>query len=110
MTASSSSPFPVPPLPRVGQQRAYWRSPGSASALAWAIARAADAHAGPVLAIARDNHTAHQLESDLHTLLGHGDDALPVVPFQDWETLPSDQFSPNPHSEERRVGRGGVST
>src|SRR5690606_10197756 len=95
--------FPVPPLPRAGQQRAWWRAPGSASALAWAIARAAEAHAGPVLAIARDNQSAHQLESDLRTLLGDGDDAMPVVPFPDWETLPYDQFSPHPEIVSQRL-------
>ena len=63
-------PFPVPPLPRRGQQRAFWRAPAAASALAWSIARAADAHAGPVLVIARDNQAAHQLESDLRGRIG----------------------------------------
>ncbi|MCI4567517.1 transcription-repair coupling factor [Lysobacter sp. CFH 32150] len=93
--------FPVPPLPKAGQQRAYWRAPASASALAWAIARAADTHTGPLLAIARDNHAAHQLESDLHTLLG--DATLPVLPFPDWETLPYDQFSPHPDIVSQRL-------
>jgi transcription-repair coupling factor (superfamily II helicase) len=94
--------FPVPTLPKPGQQRAFWRAPASASALAWSIARAADAHRGPLLAIARDNHAAHQLESDLRTLLG--DDAtLPVVPFPDWETLPYDQFSPHPEIVSQRL-------
>jgi transcription-repair coupling factor (superfamily II helicase) len=53
--------FPVPPLPKPGQQRAFWRAPASASALAWSITRAADAHRGPLVAIAGDNHAAHQL-------------------------------------------------
>ncbi|HVQ33246.1 MAG TPA: transcription-repair coupling factor, partial [Lysobacter sp.] len=86
--------LPAPPLPRAGQARAYWKTPASASALAWAIARAAAAHDGPVLAIAKDNHGAHQLEADLRTLLG-ADAELPVLPFPDWETLPYDQFSPH---------------
>src|SRR5690606_34599775 len=74
----------------------------SASALAWAVARAADAHAGPVLVVARDNHAAHQMESDLRTLLGE-DGALPVVAFPDWETLPYDQFSPHPEIVSQRL-------
>ena len=94
--------FPVPPLPRPGQQRAYWRSPGASSALAWVIGRAAATHAGPVLAIARDNHAAHQLESDLRTLLG-ARDALPVIAFPDWETLAYDQFSPHPEIVSQRL-------
>jgi transcription-repair coupling factor (superfamily II helicase) len=94
--------FPVPPLPKPGQQRAFWRAPASASALAWSIARAADAHRGPLLVIARDNHAAHQIESDLRTLLGDAT-TLPVVPFPDWETLPYDQFSPHPEIVSQRL-------
>lgn len=93
--------FMAPPLPKAGQQRAWWRAPASASALAWAVARAAEAHAGPLLAVARDNQNAHQLESDLRTLLGDSD--LPVMPFPDWETLPYDQFSPHPDIVSQRL-------
>ncbi|MFT3755918.1 MAG: transcription-repair coupling factor [Pseudoxanthomonas sp.] len=89
-------------LPRPGQQRAYWRAPASPTALAWQLLRAARAHAGPVLAIARDNHGAHQLESDLHTLLGNGNE-LPVLAFPDWETLPYDRFSPHPEIVSQRL-------
>ncbi|MGN6112593.1 MAG: transcription-repair coupling factor [Luteimonas sp.] len=98
-----TAPFPVPPLPGAGRPRAYWRAPGSASALACAIAGAAAAggHAGPLRAIARDNHAAHQLEADLRTLLaGSGVD---VVPFPDWETLPYDRFSPHPEIVGQRL-------
>ncbi|MFZ5663346.1 MAG: transcription-repair coupling factor [Pseudomonadota bacterium] len=98
----SSPTLPVPPLPQAGQQRAWWRAPASTSALAFHIAAAASAHAGPVLVVARDNHAAHQLESDLHTLLGH-DRELPVLPFPDWETLPYDRFSPHPDIVSQRL-------
>ena len=74
----------------------------SASALAWFIARAAQAHAGPVLAVARDNQAAHQLESDLRTLAG-ADATLPVLHFPDWETLPYDLFSPHPDIVSQRL-------
>ncbi len=94
--------FPVPPLPRSGQQRAWWRAPASPAALAWYLARASEAHDGPLLVIARDNHGAHQLEADLHTLLGK-DSALPVLSFPDWETLPYDQFSPHPDIISQRL-------
>jgi transcription-repair coupling factor (superfamily II helicase) len=93
---------PAPPLPRSGQQRTWWRAPASASALAWSIAQAARRHDGPLLVVARDNHAAHQLESDLHTVLG-ADGDLPVVPFPDWETLPYDQFSPHPDIVSQRL-------
>ncbi|GHE35750.1 transcription-repair coupling factor [Vulcaniibacterium thermophilum] len=98
----SSPTLPVPPLPQAGQQRAWWRAPASTSALAFHIAALASAHAGPVLVVARDNHAAHQLESDLHTLLGH-DRELPVLPFPDWETLPYDRFSPHPDIVSQRL-------
>lgn len=93
-------------LPKTGQQRAWWRAPASPSALAWAIARAAAEHDAPLLAIARDNHGAHQLEADLRTLLGAAgahDGALPVLPFPDWETLPYDVFSPHPDIVSQRL-------
>ncbi|WP_256646522.1 transcription-repair coupling factor [Thermomonas paludicola] len=90
------------PLPRAGQTRAYWRQPASTTALACALLAAARRHAGPVLAIARDNHAAHQLESDLRTLAAGGD-ALPVLGFPDWETLPYDRFSPHPEIVSQRL-------
>ncbi|KRB06845.1 transcription-repair coupling factor [Lysobacter sp. Root690] len=93
-------------LPKTGQQRAWWRAPASPSALAWAIARAGADYDGPLLAVARDNHGAHQLESDLRTLLGADaghDGALPVLTFPDWETLPYDLFSPHPDIVSQRL-------
>jgi transcription-repair coupling factor (superfamily II helicase) len=96
------SDFPTPPLPKAGQQRAWWRAPASPSALAFHIASAARAHAGPVLAVARDNQTAHQLESDLQTLLA-GQTEVPVLAFPDWETLPYDIFSPHPDIVSQRL-------
>ncbi|MGN7839608.1 transcription-repair coupling factor [Stenotrophomonas sp. 22385] len=98
----SPTPYPAPPLPRSGQLRAWWRAPASPTALAWYIARAAEAHDGPLLVIARDNHGANQIESDLRTLLGSAS-ALPVVAFPDWETLPYDAFSPHPDIISQRL-------
>ncbi|TWQ27632.1 transcription-repair coupling factor [Xanthomonas vasicola] len=97
-----SPTFPSPPLPKSGQLRAYWRAPSSPTALAWSIARAAEAHAGPLLVIARDNQSAHQIEADLHALGGEHA-ALSVVPFPDWETLPYDHFSPHPEIISQRL-------
>ena len=93
---------PTPPLPKSGQLRAWWRAPASPTALAWMVARAAESHVGPLLVVARDTHGAHQLESDLHTLLGEGGD-LPVFPFPDWETLAYDRFSPHPDIVSQRL-------
>ena len=89
-------------LPRAGQSRAYWRAPGSSTALACAVLAAARAHDGPLLLIARDNHGAHQLESDLRVLAG-ADTALPVLALPDWETLPYDRFSPHPEIVSQRL-------
>ncbi|MDR0184741.1 transcription-repair coupling factor [Lysobacter arvi] len=97
------SAIPTPPLPRSGQQRAWWRAPASPSALAFHVATAAAAHAGPLLVVARDNQGAHQLESDLHTLLGARSSDLPVIGFPDWETLPYDVFSPHPDIVSQRL-------
>ncbi len=94
--------LPAPPLPKAGHNRAWWRAPASPSALAFHIAAAADAHDAPLLAVTRDNHSAHQLESDLNTLLGHRDDR-PVIAFPDWETLPYDIFSPHPDIVSQRL-------
>jgi transcription-repair coupling factor (superfamily II helicase) len=100
--------LPVPPLPQSGQSRAWWRAPASPSALALHIGAAAAAHAGPLLVVAKDNHTAQQLESDLRTLLAREVDGRrecwpPIVPFPDWETLPYDQFSPHPDIVSQRL-------
>ncbi len=94
--------FPLPPLPKSGHLRTWWRAPASPTALAWFIARAADAHAGPLVVVARDTHGAHQLESDLHSLLGDNVD-LPVFPFPDWETLAYDRYSPHPDIISQRL-------
>ena len=102
MSSASRAVSTNPPLPRRGQARAWWNAPASPSALAWHLLRAARAHAGPLLFVARDTQTAHQVESDLLTLLGAEAD-LPVVPFPDWETLPYDRFSPHPDIVSQRL-------
>jgi len=91
--------LPTPPLPKAGQQRAYWRAPASPSALALALTRCAETHDGLVLAVVRDTHAAHMLESDLRLMAG----ALPVLHFPDWETLPYDLFGPHPDIVSQRV-------
>ena len=105
MQAPRPPRLPSPPLPRAGQQRAWWRAPASPSALAHHLVEAATAHDGPLLVVARDNHAAQQLESDLQSLLAGAPagDALPVVHFPDWETLPYDHFSPHPEIVSQRL-------
>ncbi|WP_269790479.1 transcription-repair coupling factor [Stenotrophomonas sp. Iso1] len=99
----SANQYPSPPLPRSGQLRAWWRAPASTTALAWHVAQAAQAHGKPLLLVTRDNQSAHQTVADLQTLLGTSTNALPVVPFPDWETLPYDQFSPHPDIISQRL-------
>ncbi|MEO7251209.1 MAG: transcription-repair coupling factor, partial [Arenimonas sp.] len=91
--------LPAPPLPRPGQQRAYWRTPASASAFALGVVEVARAHRGLVLAVVRDSHGAQSLEHDLRLLGGE----LPILHFPDWETLPYDLFSPHPDIVSQRV-------
>ncbi|MFC4727221.1 transcription-repair coupling factor [Coralloluteibacterium thermophilus] len=97
-----TSPLPSPPLPRAGQQRAYWQAPAAASALALMLAEAARAHRGPLLVVAPDTHSANQLEDDLRAFIGD-DPSLPVLQFPDWETLPYDLFSPHPDVVSQRI-------
>ncbi|MEA5666908.1 transcription-repair coupling factor [Stenotrophomonas sp. MH1] len=99
----SAHPYPIPPLPRPGQLRAWWRAPASSTALAWHVARAADVHGKPLLLVTRDNQSANQAVADLQTLLGTGPGVLPVLSFPDWETLPYDQFSPHPDIISQRL-------
>jgi transcription-repair coupling factor (superfamily II helicase) len=96
---ASHDRLPAPPLPRAGQQRAYWRAPHSASAFALGIAQAAWRHDGLVLAVVRDTHTAQSLEHDLRVFSGE----LDILHFADWETLPYDLFSPHPDIVSQRV-------
>jgi len=105
----------APPMPKAGQQRVYWRASPSASAIAFHIGQAAQLHAGPLLVVARDNHAAQQIESDLRTLLARDVQAdgnaaglqrrpwPPILHFPDWETLPYDRFSPHPDIVSQRL-------
>ncbi len=102
----SITKLPAPPLPKAGQLRAYWRAPASPTALALALTRSAETHDGMVLAVVRDTHAAHMLESDLRLLAGGAAlpaVALPVLHFPDWETLPYDLFGPHPDIVSQRV-------
>src|SRR5215470_11216497 len=90
-----------PPLPRDARQRRFWRAPHG-SAVAFAIAQAARAHAGIVVAVTRDTLAAHALEADLRVFAG-GAAALEVLHQPDWETLPYDLFPPHPEIVSQRI-------
>ena len=89
----------APPLPSSNRQRRYWSAPHGA-ALALALAESGRAHAGLVVAVARDTHAAHALEAELAVFAG---DDIEVLQFPDWETLPYDLFSPHPDIISQRV-------
>jgi transcription-repair coupling factor (superfamily II helicase) len=86
-----------PLLPRWPQQPGAslrWRHLlGSGRGLA--IARAAEAHSGPLLVITRDTRTARQIEDEIRFYLG-ATEHVPLLPFPDWESLPYDAFAPHP--------------
>jgi len=89
----------LPPLPDDPKVRRFWRTaPGSAHALV--IAESARRHSGLVLAVTRDTHAAHTLESDLKVFV---DKDIPVLHFPDWETLPYDLFAPHPEIISQRI-------
>jgi transcription-repair coupling factor (superfamily II helicase) len=93
-----------PPLPHDAKQRRFWHAPhGSATALA--IAQAARAHGGIVVAVTRDTQSAHTLESDLRVFTGgaDADGQLDVLHLPDWETLPYDLFPPHPEIVSQRI-------
>jgi transcription-repair coupling factor (superfamily II helicase) len=100
----SDSLLTHPPLPRDVKQRAFWNAPHGSS-LALAIAAAARAHAGVVVTVTRDTHAAHTLETDLRAFVAGaaGADAIEVLHFPDWETLPYDLFPPHPEIVSQRI-------
>src|SRR3989304_3113655 len=59
------------------------------------MARAAEAHDGPLLVITRDTRTARQIEDEIRFYLGESGH-VPLLPFPDWESLPYDAFAPHP--------------
>jgi transcription-repair coupling factor (superfamily II helicase) len=90
-----------PPLPREAKLRRFWQAPHG-SAVALAIAQAARAHAGIVVAVTRDTLSAHALEADLRVFTG-GAEGLEVLHLPDWETLPYDLFPPHPEIVSQRI-------
>jgi transcription-repair coupling factor (superfamily II helicase) len=99
--ASTDANLMHPPLPHEVKQRRFWKAPpGSAAALA--IAQAARAHAGVVVAVTRDTQGAHALEADLRVFAA-GAEPLDVLHFPDWETLPYDLFPPHPEIVSQRI-------
>jgi len=89
-----SSPRPgvlSPCLPGRGEHLLWTGLGGDSPALT--IANAVQATTGPLLVVTPDMQTAEQLQEQVAFFAGT--EALPVITFPDWETLPYDSFSPH---------------
>ncbi|CAM3524650.1 transcription-repair coupling factor [Parendozoicomonas haliclonae] len=90
---------------RAGDRRQWGRATGSAGASA--IADIAGQHSGLTLVIAPDTEQAERLQRELRFFLGLNDqashDAIELLQFPDWETLPYDTFSPHRDIVSRRL-------
>ena len=80
-----------PGLPGRGERLLWTGLGGDSQALA--IANAVQAATGPLLVVTPDMQTAEQLQEQVAFFAGT--DALSVITFPDWETLPYDSFSPH---------------
>ncbi len=95
----------TPRLPKTKQQRNIpdrikWVSlSGSAKALA--IAKAGEAHNGPLIVVTTDTAQAYQLEKEIRFFSQNKD--LEVNLFPHWETLPYDHFSPHQDIVSKRL-------
>ncbi|MFZ0257063.1 MAG: transcription-repair coupling factor [Gammaproteobacteria bacterium] len=82
----------APPLPTTRDARVRWqRLCGSSFGLA--ISRAASRHHGLVVVVTPSMPAAQRIEEEVRFFLDA--DALPLLHFPDWETLPYDTFSPH---------------
>ncbi len=86
-------------LPTPSLRRSYWL-PAHGTALALALVESSRKHQGIILAVTRDTHSAHSLESDLRVFACP---ELPILHFPDWETLPYDLFPPHPEIVSQRI-------
>nr|VFJ44611.1 MAG: transcription-repair coupling factor [Candidatus Kentron sp. FW] len=82
-----------PILPtRSGDKLRWGQLYGAAQGLA--IVQAARAHAGPTVVVMPDTASSNRLETELRFFASNSD-ALPLLRFPDWETLPYDLASPH---------------
>ena len=91
------TPHPSPLTPRLpgkpGMRLDWGRLYGSSSGLA--IHSAAIAHRAPAVVVTPDTTATLRLEQELRFFATGGEEALPILAFPDWETLPYDIFSPH---------------
>jgi len=86
------SPF-QPLLPSKAAQTIHWLGLYG-SGLGLAAGQAARQHGAPVVILTADTLEANRLEYEVR-FFSHAQDALPVLSFPDYETLPYDSFSPH---------------
>jgi len=99
----------TPPLPGPGQRLQWGRLYGASAALA--LAQAAEAHPGLLVAVVPDVQATAGLSGELGFFLGQApaeaggppQTRLPILSFPDWETLPYDVFSPLPDLVSERL-------
>jgi transcription-repair coupling factor (superfamily II helicase) len=91
MTRDAQNPFEPQPERSAGNYTRWGKLYGCSFALA--LSSAARNHNGPLLVLTDDTPSASRLETELRFFTGN-DEALPVLHFPDWETLPYDMFSP----------------
>jgi transcription-repair coupling factor (superfamily II helicase) len=75
----------------------------SGSAQSLAIARAAQAHPGPMIVITNDTAHAYQLEREINFFAERNKEDVSVHLFPHWETLPYDHFSPHQDIVSKRL-------
>jgi transcription-repair coupling factor (superfamily II helicase) len=91
MRSQYLSPLQSDLLTRPGERRQWGRLYGSSFGLV--ISEAASRHDGMLLVVTPDTPTASRLEYELR-FYNRGNEAIPILGFPDWETLPYDTFSP----------------
>ncbi|MCB1789711.1 MAG: transcription-repair coupling factor [Gammaproteobacteria bacterium] len=90
----------VPPLPTPAHPEIRWgHCIGAATGLA--VARVVETASAPLLVVTQDVQSAARLIEEIRFFLA--DDAVPVLGFSDWETLPYDIFSPLPELVSQRL-------
>lgn len=92
MTAQYIAPLQPDLLTKPGERRQWGRLYGSSFGLV--ISEAARRHPGTLLVVTADTPSATRLEYELRFYTRGQEEAIPILTFPDWETLPYDTFSP----------------
>ncbi len=99
-SAHHRDPFSPYVPDKAGRKTVWARLYGSSFGMV--LSQGARQHDGPMVVITADNLMATRLEYELRFYLAN-DDAIPVIAFPDWETLPYDIFSPHQDITSQRL-------